>query len=197
MIHKETPNRFWLFPVIGLALGFLLSARALLGAGYFLASHPSSARPVLLLLALYPIAGALGGVLVALTFPLVRWIGGAFVVGAMVMFPMYLGVGLAVEHNSWRNQLETSDACALFVGGLVGARAWLDERRRPHRLAHVWLFATICSIAAWVVGIHWAGEWPAVIAIFVFLIPVSLAVMVTVADIGERGKGGAGASRAA
>jgi hypothetical protein len=186
------PKRLWLFPAIGIVLGLLLDVRAMLGIGYFLASHPSSGVPVFIVLAVYPIAGLLGGFLVALSFPLVRWVGGAFVVGVLAMFPMYLAVGLAFEHGSLEHQLGSAAACALFVGGVVGARAWLDENRRPHRLAHVWLFATVCSIAAWIVGLHWAGEWPAVAAVFVFLIPASLAVIVTVTDLGEKGRSGAG-----
>jgi hypothetical protein len=132
-----------------------------------------------LVLVSYPIAGLLGGMLAAVAFPLVRWVGGAFVVGAAAMLPLYLGVGLAVDGGAVRDHLATAAICAVCVGGLVGVRAWFDEHRRRYKLAHVWLFALICAAVAWFVGIRWAGQWPAVVAMFVFLLPVAVALFVT------------------
>jgi hypothetical protein len=50
-----------------------------------------------------------------------------------------------------------------------------------HRAGHLWLFAGACSIVAWIVGLHWAGEWPAALAVLLFLIPVTLALIGTLA----------------
>ncbi len=186
---QRVAARFLWFPAIGALVGAVLSLRALLPLGFLFAADSRSNAPSLVLLLVYPIAGATGGFLVALAFPLVRWVGGAFVVGVLAVFPLYVGVGLAVDHRLDGKGLEAAAAAAVFVGGIVGARAWLDENRRPRRLVHVWLFAVACSIVAWVVGLHWAGQWPAVVAVFLFLIPMALAVMVTVSDLGSEGRG--------
>src|SRR6266550_1232288 len=88
-------TRLWLFPLMGLAAGILLSlyaGRVYMGAAAVRAPPPGPAFAQLV--AVYVIAGALGGFLTAVTFPLVRWVGGAFIVGAAALFPMYYGMGL-------------------------------------------------------------------------------------------------------
>src|SRR6266566_4749161 len=143
-------TRLWLFPLMGLAAGILLSlyaGRVYMGAAAVRAPPPGPAFAQLV--AVYVIAGALGGFLTAVTFPLVRWVGGAFIVGAAALFPMYYGMGL------------------------IDGQEPISDRL---------LFATVaalCSAIAWVVGLHWAGQWPAAVAAFVFLVPVMLALFVT------------------
>ncbi len=173
-------TRLWLFPLMGLAAGILLSlyaGRVYMGAAAVRAPPPGPAFAQLV--AVYVIAGALGGFLTAVTFPLVRWVGGAFIVGAAALFPMYYGMGLIDGQEPISDRLLFATVAALAVGGTAGAREWLEERRSAYTLAQVWIFAAVCSAIAWVVGLHWAGQWPAAVAAFVFLVPVMLALFVT------------------
>jgi hypothetical protein len=173
-------TRLWLFPLMGLGAGLLLclyAGRVYVGRAVVAAPSPGPAFAQLA--AVYLIAGVLGGVLTAITFPLVRWVGGAFVVGALALFPMYFGMGLIDGHEPASDRLLFAAIAALAVGGTAGAREWLDERRNAYTLVQVWSFAAVCSIIAWIVGLHWAGEWPAAVAAFVFLVPVMLALFVT------------------
>jgi hypothetical protein len=170
-------SRLWAFPLLGLGAGVLfciVAARA-----YVSSAGSSSLPPFAQLAAIYLIAGALGGLILAVAFPLVRWVGGAFLVGALALFPMYFGMGL-IDHGAPNNdRLFVAAVAAVAVGGTAGAREWLDENRTAYSLLQVWTFAGGCSIIAWVVGLHWAGEWPAAIAALVFLIPTMLALFVT------------------
>ena len=173
-------TRLWLFPLVGLAAGILLS----LYAGRVFVEHAlpdklSDAPALVQLVAVYLLAGIAGGLLTAFTFPLVRWVGGAFVVGALALLPMYFGVGLIDDGQPDSNRLLTAGVLALAVGGTAGAREWLDQHRSVYTLVQVWVFAAVCSIVAWIVGLHWAGEWPAAVAAFFFLVPVMLALFVT------------------
>jgi hypothetical protein len=162
-------------------MGGVLSLRASIGVGLAFVAHTSLGVPIGALLALYPICGAVGGILVALSFPLVRWLGGAFVVGALAMAPMYIAVAILLSHSPTSEALTVGTIGGLIVGGLAGASTWFDESHRPLRLGHLWLFAAACSIVAWIVGLHWAGEWPAAVAVLLFLIPVTLALIGTLA----------------
>jgi hypothetical protein len=173
-------TRVWLFPLIGLTAGILLclyAGRVYLGA--LVAATPPPGPAFVQLAAVYLLAGALGGVLAAITFPLVCWIGGAFVVGALALFPMYFGMGLIDGQQRNSDRLLFAAVAALAVGGTAGAREWLDEHRNAYTLLQVWGFAFVCSVIAWIVGLHWAGQWPAAVAAFVFLVPVMLALFVT------------------
>src|SRR5690349_2980970 len=99
-------TRLWLFPLMGLAAGILLSLYA---GRVYLASASATALPpgqtFAQLAAVYLIAGTLGGFLTAVTFPLVRWVGGAFIVGAVALFPMYYGMGLIDGQESISDRL--------------------------------------------------------------------------------------------
>jgi len=170
-------TRLRLFPLLGFGAGVLLCIYA--GRAYLIGAAPPSAPNYGQLAAVYLAAGVLGGLIAAIAFPLVRWIGGAFLVGALALFPMYVGMGLIDRPESARDRLLFSSVAALAVGGTAGAREWLHTNRGGYSLLQVWSFAGGCSIVAWFVGLHWAGEWPAAIAAFVFLVPVMLALFVT------------------
>lgn len=173
-------TRLRVFSLVGLAAGVLLSVYAGVVLGvYAVAASPSRGPAFWQVVAVYLLAGIAGGVLTAITFPLVRWLGGAFLVGAVAVLPMYFGIGLLVDTESGSQRLLTAAVLALAVGGTAGAREWLNEHRSAYTLAQVWLFAAVCAAVAWIVGLQWAGEWPAALAAFVFLVPVMLALFVT------------------
>ena len=172
-------TRLWFFPLVGLAAGFLISLYA--GVVFTLHALARGPSPAVFgqIVAVYLLGGVAGGLLTAITFPLVRWVGGAFLVGALAVLPMYFGAGLVVDPGPPSQRLLIAGVLALAVGGTAGARGWLDDHRSAYTLAQVWLFAAVCSAVAWIVGLRWAGEWPAALAAFVFLVPVMLALFVT------------------
>jgi len=156
------------------ALFCIVAARAyLFGGGSD--SSPTFFRLVLV----YLIAGSLGGFVLALALPLVRWVGGAFLVGALALFPMYFGMSLIDHSERTSDRILFAVVAAVAVGGTAGAREWLNENRSAYSLVQVWSFAAGCAIIAWIVGLHWAGEWPAFVAAIVFLVPVMIALFVT------------------
>jgi hypothetical protein len=179
--NLPAPVRFRRCALAGLAVGVALCIRALVGMGLIAASDVRSASSILPFLAVYLGGGTVGGLLVALAAPLLRWVGGAFIVGVLATVPMALGITAIEAQGDLRGHWLTVAVIALFIGGGVGAFEWLDEERRAYKLTQVWLFAGVCSVVAWIVGLHWAGQWPAVVAIFLFLIPVMVALMVTFA----------------
>lgn len=166
---------------VGVTLGVLATVRIL---PFLLLKHPP-ALPIGLLLALYPVGGALGGTIVALTYALTRWVGGALLVGALALLPLYLGAVLITDHRIGVEQLILAAACAVMLGGTLGAAEWFNESRRAYKLSHFWLFAMVCTALAWYAGLHWAGEWQAALAIPLFLIPVGLALMATLEKVGS------------
>ena len=179
------PQRIAKFALIGATAGVAL---AVVAASRFLPSllfARSSKFPIGLVLALYPVAGTLGGVVVALAHSLTRWVGGSLLLGALALLPFYLGVALITDHHLVSEQLIMAAGCSVMLGGTVGAAAWFNEPRRSYRLAHFWLFAVACSALAWYAGLHWAGEWQAALAIPLFLIPVGLALMATFERLGS------------
>ena len=174
-------RRLLRFTLIGAGVGAAISLIAAARVAVFLVGHDVPAATLALLLILYPVAGALGGMLVAITFPLARWLGGAFVVGVLALFPVYLGVALLDDRRLGKEQLAVAAACAIFAGGGLGAVKWFEESRRSYKLAHFWLFAAVSTIVAWFMGLHWAGRWPAIIAFFLFIIPLAFALLATFA----------------
>jgi len=190
-------RRYSTFPLTGVFIGGLFSFRALVGIGASGLAHQPLPAPIPVLLALYPVCGGVGGLLAALTWPLVRWFGGAFIVGVVAVLPMVVGAELIVEHAPIDEALGTGAVIALLIGGFAGAAEWLQENRRPLRLAHLWLFAALANAVAWPVGLHWAGEWPAVLALALFFFPLALAAMATVAKLDPNRPNGPTDDRAA
>jgi hypothetical protein len=176
-------RRFWLFPLLGLVAGGVFAFRAATGADLLFITRTPGDPPLSVLIAVLLSTGAAGGLLVAMAYPMVRWIGGSFLLGALALFPVLLGLELATRHRRpWQEHLGIAGVIALFIGGFVGAGEWLDKDR-PHRLAHLWVFAAVCAPAAWYTSHHWHGHWAVVTAAFLFFVPLALALMVSVAAI--------------
>src|SRR6266705_3253432 len=87
-------TRLWPFALFGAATGGVFSLLALRAVVLAAVTHTSLGVPTAPLLALCPVCGAIGGVLAALSFPLTRWLGGAFIVGALAMAPYFVALGL-------------------------------------------------------------------------------------------------------
>ena len=178
---RPFPRRFVQFALLGALMGVVFSFRAGLGLALFPSTHEPSRLPAFASLLLYPVTGVLGGALVAVCLPLTRWLGGAFLVGGVAFLPTFLGVTLIDVGHIGKSEIETAAVCSICLGGALGAAEWFNEPRRSYRLAHFWLFAGVCTILAWFMGLHWAGQWQALVAIPLFLIPVAFALMATFA----------------
>ncbi len=190
------------FPIFGLGIGVVLSAWVTLvyviaGSAPFQRNGVTFVQTV----AVYLTAGPLGGLLVALAHPLYRSIVGAFALGTLALFPAYLGFGiLEIGNEHVSSVFLVALLAALLVGGSVGVGSWLDDNPRDwapawvnslryptgHTLLYLWAAACLLAATAWLIGGRWAGHWPAVIAIPLFLIPLGFATGITVVAIRRR-----------
>src|SRR5690348_17460792 len=118
--HTGLRKRLIVFPLLGAGIGIAFATWALVAGGLALAMRTPIHLPLPLLLA-YPVSGLLSGVIVALAFPLVRWLGGALVVGVLAMFPLYFFVSLAIDPLSLID-IEVAGAAAVFVGDRKSTR---------------------------------------------------------------------------
>ena len=179
--------RYWVLPLVGAAVGVLAAGRAGDALGISAAiAQPRGIPPTAFTLICLSAGGA-GGFLVALSMPLARWLGGAFLVSTLGLFPIVLVAELVTRrHHPMRVHLATAAVVALIIGGFVGAGAWLDEDRHSYRLAHLWVFAALSAPAAWYLRDQWPGQWPAYVGLAVFFVPLGLAVTATVSAIDRK-----------
>src|SRR5258707_2024391 len=113
MLNKRTER----FAVIGATVGVIVALLASIRiVPMLLLTRSPPNLPVAMVLALYPVAGAVGGVVVAFTYPLTRWVGGAFLLGALALLPFFVGVALIDEHNLGKQQLIAAVVCAVALG---------------------------------------------------------------------------------
>jgi hypothetical protein len=146
----------------------------------------------------YYAGGLLGGLFVGLLWPLHRWVLGSAVLGIVGMFPMYYG--FAIQHSpssEWlsADKLVTGLALSIIVGSAVGTGVWLSEHPHgprwvdalryptPRTVGRVWLLALASAAVAWFLGLKWAGQWPAIVAIALWLVPMGFAVGVSVVAV--------------
>ena len=179
--------RYWILPLLGAGVGALAAGPAGDALGLSAAiAQPRGLSPTMFILVCVSAGGA-GGFLVALAFPLARWLGGAFLISALGLFPIVLvGELVARRHHGMREHLATAAVVALVIGGFVGAGAWLDEDRHSYRLAHLWVFAALSAPAAWYLRHQWPGDWPALVGLAVFWVPLGLAVTATVSALDRK-----------
>jgi len=156
--------------------------------------------------ALYWAGGLVGGLLVGMLLPLRRWPWGAALLGMVGVFPLYFGVELTnstVASAFTLDNLATSAFLAFLVGGSAGMWVWLDENphsggvletlRHPTRstLAKMWAFALVVAGVSYLVLPRWTGSWPPVLVLFtafvLFIIPLGVAVLVTLAWVRQSG----------
>jgi hypothetical protein len=120
-----------LFIALGLSMGVLFCVVALVilffrGHRPFDANHVS----VMKLLGAYLLSGALGGLVVALTLPLARWMLGAALMAFLVMFLVWFVVGLSIsEQKPILAIVRTSVVLAAAFGLPLGVGFWFQERR--------------------------------------------------------------------
>jgi len=189
------PGRMISFSVFGLSAGVILT---MIGGYRLIAAGLVAQRDAWIFLVqasgIYLAGGLAAGVLVAVLYPLGRWIVGAFVVGAAAAVPMYFMFGqLLATDESPRETAVASVLLAALVGGPVATAVWLEDRGRNlpawvamlryptwRTVRHAWMVAVICAAVAWYVGLRWSGQWPGVAAVFLFLGPAALATLVTI-----------------
>ncbi len=85
--------------LVGLGIGLAFFLRGLVATSLAFVSHSQPTSPILPYLGVYLGGGVFGGFLVALAAPLLRWLGGAFVVGVGATFPTFFGIIAAVVYG--------------------------------------------------------------------------------------------------
>ena len=153
----------------------------------------------------YYAGGLAGGFLRGLLWPLRRSVVGSALLGVVGVFPMYYGFAIQQSPRSeWfsGNTLATALVLSAIVGSCVGTGAWLSDHPQgpawvdalryptPATVTKLWVFAVAAASVAWFLGLRWAGEWPAVLALVLFMVPLGFAVGVSVVA-SRRGSRGA------
>lgn len=120
-----------LFVALGVAMGAVFCVVALVillfrGHQPFDANHVS----VLKLLGAYLLAGALGGLVVAVTLPITRWMLGAALMAFLVMFVVWFVVGFTISPRKplWAI-VHTSLVLAAAFGLPIGVGYWFQDRQ--------------------------------------------------------------------
>ena len=178
---------------------------AVTGAAWTLRGFPLFAHPLtpigpgepspLIFALVFILGGALGGALIAALFPLSRFLFGAFLLGAIGVLPAF-GTVQIIDHSrdSSRGAIVLALVLTALIGGVSGTVAWFRGRGRsetPHWIFAVryptsrgvldmWAATAACAVVGWVVGIHWAGQWPAMVGFAICFLPLGLALAVTV-----------------
>ena len=131
--------------------------------------------------AVYFLAGIVGGVVVALVYPINRWFLGAFVLGSLALAPVYVGFSLLLRSSDDPPSLPWAlgGTLALLVGGGVGTQIWSEQHRGASRrtVTALWIIVAVCQPIGWYLGLHWAGESPAAVGLELVFLPLYIAVL--------------------
>jgi len=156
--------------------------------------------------ALYYLGGLAAGVLLGVFWPLRRWLPGSALLGMLAVFPLYFGVAFT---DSPRSGVFTSDnltrslVLAFLVGVPLGVWAWHDDHpggptwfdalRYPSSRTAGKLWVAVLPVAgvSYILLPKWTGNWPSdlviLLAFVLFVIPILVAVLVTLAAARRRG----------
>ena len=166
-----------------MAGGFsLFLVRALLTSGN--RPLPRYGLTPLEIVAEYFLAGALGGGLIAVLYPIRRWFLGAFALGVLAALPAYLGFALLMKSDEpWSVAWIIGGICAFFVGGGVGTQISSESRSRPvpsaRLIVTLWVIVGAGQIVGWYLGLHWPGETRATIGLGLVFLPLYIAILAT------------------
>ena len=206
MIVEKVLRRFRTNFLAGIALGLFVATglsawvtflRLTVGTAPFQRLETTYTATV----ALYYAGGLVGGALVGLLLPLRRSLWGAALLGMVGVFPLYFGVAwtraTAANAAFTLDNVAESALLAFLVGGAVGIWIWLDDNPQSsgvvEKLRHptvsvvatVWACAVAVASLSYFVLPRWTGNWNftlVVLTAFVlFIIPLALAVLVTMA----------------
>jgi len=134
--------------------------------------------------AVYYLAGIVGGVVVALAYPINRWFLGAFALGSLAVAPVYVGFGLLLRSSDDPPSLPwvLGGTLALLVGGGVGTQIWSEEHKGASRrtVITLWILVAVCQPIGWYLGMHWAGESPAAVGLGLVFLPLYVAGLASV-----------------
>ncbi len=158
--------------------------------------------------ALYYAGGSVGGLVIGLLWPLRRWPWGSALLGMLGVFPLYFGVELTKSRPSeaWTvDNLATSAFLAFLVGGALGIWVWLDDNphaeglmgalRYPTKsvVGRSWVIALVVATLSYFLLPRWTGAWNPTLMLFtafvLFVIPLGVAVLVTLAWIRTQNTG--------
>jgi len=135
--------------------------------------------------AVYVLAGTIGGMLVALLYPLRRWFLGAFLLGVVTLFPVYTGFALLLRGDAplsvgW----VLGGVLAFFVGGGLGTQIWTEEGAQaaasPRTVMVLWIVTAACQVPGWYLGLRWPGESRAAVGLALVFLPPFVAALATI-----------------
>jgi hypothetical protein len=134
--------------------------------------------------AVYFATGIMGGVLVALAYPMNRWFLGAFALGTIAAAPAYTVFGLMMQNKDDPAALPwvLGGVCAVFVGGGVGSHFWSEQHGGASRstVITLWVVVLLCQPIGWYLGLRWSGEPPATIGLGLVFLPLWVALLATI-----------------
>jgi len=156
---------------------------------------------------LYYAGGFSGGVFIGLLWSLRRWPLGSMLLGIIGVFPLYYGAALlSLPRPDWftSDTLRMALLLACLVGSPVGLIYWLRDNPRgpawidmlryptPGTAVKVAFAGLLVASLSWFGLAKWTGNWPFDLVILttvvLFILPVGLAVLVTVRVLGLRGR---------
>ena len=134
--------------------------------------------------AMYFATGIMGGIIVALAYPMKRWFLGAFAVGTLAATPAYVVAGLMLRDKSDPASLPwvLGAVLALFVGGGVGTQIWSEEHGGASRetMIALWIVVLVTQPIGWYLGLRWPGEGLAAIGLGLVFLPLWVASLATI-----------------
>ena len=136
------------------------------------------------IVAVYYLAGVMGGVVVALVYPISRWFLGAFALGSLAVAPVYVGFGLLLRTRDDPASLPWAlgGVLALFVGGGVGTQIWSEQHGGPTRstLIALWIVVALTQPIGWYLGLRWPGETRAAVGLGFVFMPLYVALLASI-----------------
>jgi hypothetical protein len=141
------------------------------------------------IVAVYFLAGALGGGLIAVLYPIRRWFLGAFALGVFGALPAYLGAGLLMRSGEpWSEAWIIGGICAFLVGGGLGTQISSESHSRPvpspRLIKTLWIIVGAGQIVGWYLGLNWPGEPLAAIGLGLVFLPLYIAILATLSRRG-------------
>jgi hypothetical protein len=133
--------------------------------------------------AVYFATGIMGGVVVAVAYPMNRWFLGAFALGTLAAAPAYIVFGMMMQKKDDPASLPwiLGGVLAVFVGGGAGTQLWSEEHSGASRATVItlWVVVLLCQPIGWYLGLRWPGERLATIGLGLVFLPLWVALLAT------------------
>lgn len=127
--------------------------------------------------------GIIGGMVVALAYPINRWFLGAFILGTLAAAPAYTAFGIMMQKKDEPAYLPwiLGGVCAVVVGGGLGTQFWSEKHEGAERstVLVLWGVVLVSVPTGCYLGMRWPGESPAAIGLTLVFLPLWIALLAT------------------